>query len=559
MTQTSNTINQLFDEAKNGSPVSQFKLAVELSKDKTNAESIEWAFRLFKQFAYADNAEAQYILGQFYEGEYGEKYLDYMEAFKWYEAAKELGNNDAKNAYQNLWLNKVISYKKKLANKGNNKAIYWMAYCCYKHKAYHVANEWLQKAYMDEKNRSHGVLRLRAYMFSEELGFGETKAACEGDALDCYEKASHRGNPEAQFILGLYLSALGSMGYYKNKKPNYDIAYIHLQRAANNGHKVAQEVLSVFFQKGWGVGQNYVEAFRWMYKAVYSAKMTDNLVIFEDAPTLLAQYYTDKLIFDKPDYKEAMILYTISEKLFSPDTDLAGNIKDVDSKLKPYERREAHLNAIRRYELLQKQGALGPCNDDQLDEIINKILMPDKDKTAADAIIDYKLANAEEDVITISDIAEFKHLDKIKAGFDPNKIKITLIAEEVRNDNDIADFDYFMFSYGKFHDKKRVDVFQTDEYKIHPTERKLLLKLAYHYIQADSAEKAQAIATIIKTSEPTVISLYNRMITSIFPGCYKAKQSNMINRRDGKLKIQLGIDKMWNIQNCIDFKELMKI
>lgn len=562
MTHTSKIITQLFEEAEKGNPTSQFKLAVELSKDKANADSIERSFRLFKQFAYAGNAEAQYILGRFYEGEYGEKYLDYMEAFKWYEKAMELGNTDAINAMQKLNQANIIKKKEALANQGDNKALYWMAYCCYHRRDYKRANEWLEKACRDEK-RSHGVLSLRAYMYSEELGYGQRMNECGWCALDNYQKAAYKGNPEAQFILGEYWSYFGSMGFYnlRNSTPKYDKAYFYYLEAAKCGHKGAQVRLFYLYSKGLGVGQKYVEAFSWLYKAAYSVK-SDTKVFFEGVPFLLAEYYTEKLVFSKPDYKEAMIWYSICEKLYGADPDVAKAITEVNEKLKPSERAAAEIIANQRLKLFNQQGALGPYNDDDLDQIIESMLNPNNAKVPVISLHDEE-ANEEESVdsasIEPSDKPVFKHIDKIMKGFDPTKIKITLIIDEPRKEKNPADFDFYMVSYGKFHDKKRVDVFQSTEFKIHPTERKLLIKLAYHNTQTDNVAKVQAMASIIKASKPTVITLYNRMINSIFPDCFSSVRSNMIDRREGNLKTQLSINKIWNIQNCNEFKELIKI
>lgn len=562
MTHTSKIITQLFEEAEKGNPTSQFKLAVELSKDKANADSIERSFRLFKQFAYAGNAEAQYILGRFYEGEYGEKYLDYMEAFKWYEKAKTLGNTDAINAMQKLNQTKIIKQKEALANQGDNKALYWMAYMCYKHRDYKGAYEWLKKACYDE-HRSHGVLRFTAYMFSADFGQSFYSKSFHADPLDFHNKAANKGNPESLFSVGEYFSAFDEMALYdrKSAKPDYERAYPYYLDAAKSGHKGAQVRLSVAYQKGWGVGQNYVEAFSWMYKAAYSVK-SDTKVFFEGAPYLLAEYYTLKLVFSKPDYKEAMIWYSICEKLYGADPDVAKAITEVNEKLKPSERAAAEIIANQRLKLFNQQGALGPYNDDDLDQIIESMLNPNNAKVPVISLHDEE-ANEEESVdsasIEPSDKPVFKHIDKIMKGFDPTKIKITLIIDEPRKEKYPADFDFYMVSYGKFHDKKRVDVFQSTEFKIHPTERKLLIKLAYHNTQTDNVAKVQAMASIIKASKPTVITLYNRMINSIFPDCFRSERSNMIDRREGKLKTQLSINKIWNIQNCNEFKELIKI
>ncbi len=547
-------VNGLFDKAKLGDTKSQFLLAEELSKDKNNVASMEKAFRLFKQFACAGNPDAQYILGQFYEGEYGICYLDYQEAFNWYKEAKLNNHSEAIKKVKDFEGNeKQQAEKVALANKGDNNAMYWLAYRCYSKGKYREAQAWLKKACSDEI-RSHGVLRLQAYMFSEELGLSGEINSYGGNALDFYQKAAEKGNPEAQFILGEYWSGWNSMGFYRISEGDeeYETAFYYYRMAANNGHKDAQLRLSLLYHNGLGgIGQNYVEAFSWMYKAAYAS--TEFLRY--DAPCYLAEYYTKDWVFTKPNYPEAMIWYTISERLFDRDEERSKLINAVNAKLNPQERVYADQEANRRLNVLTEQGSLGPYSDNELDAIIDIIL-------SANNVSNSNIPDESDiDRMELTDTVEFKHINDVKKAFDPDKIKIKLVVGEAKKEDETPDFKYLVFSYGKHYDKKSIDLFSRSEYKLHQRERNLLMKLAIQNEDNDLEKRSRSIASILKNPglDQTILSCFNRLIVGVFPGCFRYKQSNWVDRNTGTLKIPVNFHDVWNIQSCKEYSNLSKV
>lgn len=150
----------------------------------------------------------------------------------------------------------------------------------------------------------------------------------------------------------------------------------------------------------------------------------------------------------------------------------------------------------------------------------------------------------------------FKEIKSIeKKGFDPSKIRITLIAGKLM---DKTDYDLIGFSYGRLNDKKSKSMFQGKIFKIGPRERKLLIALA---LNSENEVAQRTIIRAVKAAKKgDAISRLNTMLLSVFKGCFREEQSNLIDNDKAELKIKSIIfHDVWNIKDCPDYQECKRI
>lgn len=99
-----------------------------------------------------------------------------------------------------------------------------------------------------------------------ESGCVENKNA--KDAMELYLRAAELNNVEAQFMLGFRYLLGVDMHDLKIVEPNDEKAAMWFQRAAQNGHAMAQCNLGTMYEKGQGgLSQNEKEAQIWFEKA----------------------------------------------------------------------------------------------------------------------------------------------------------------------------------------------------------------------------------------------------------------------------------------------------
>jgi hypothetical protein len=145
---------------------------------------------------------------------------------------------------------------------------------------------------------------------------------------------------------------------------------------------------------------------------------------------------------------------------------------------------------------------------------------------------------------------EFMEAKSIKKGFDPKKVRITLIAGKPMVK---TDYTHIVFSYGSLHDKKSKKLFG-NKYKINHRERKLLIALAFH------GKNEGAIASVIRAAKTDSISRLNTMLVSVFKGCFANTQSSLINNEKARLNIKaITFQDVWNIERCSDYQECINI
>ena len=116
---------------------------------------------------------------------------------------------------------------------------------------YQKALYWFEKASETGHGPAHMYIGL---MHERGLGVRRNLLA----AAEWYKKSIEWSRvTEAHYRLGrLYLHGLGT-------PDNISLAFDLLETAAHKGHRLAQFHMGAIFDQGWGVDQNYVEAFKW--------------------------------------------------------------------------------------------------------------------------------------------------------------------------------------------------------------------------------------------------------------------------------------------------------
>lgn len=116
---------------------------------------------------------------------------------------------------------------------------------------YQKALFWFEKATKTGHAEAHYYIGL---MHERGLGVQQNLLA----AAEWYKKAIQWGRvTDAYYRLGrLFLRGLGT-------PDNVAEAFNYLQTAAARGHRLAQFHMGAVYDQGWGVDQDYIEAFKW--------------------------------------------------------------------------------------------------------------------------------------------------------------------------------------------------------------------------------------------------------------------------------------------------------
>ena len=126
-------------------------------------------------------------------------------------------------------------------------------------------------------------------------------------AFDEYMPLARKGNPEAQFYIGLM--------FHEGKGTQYNLerAFLWLSAAAKKGVPQAQFNLSLMYSKGQGVKKNDLLAFRWMEKAA-------NQELPEALVNLSTFYYSGTVV--KKDAKKVFELLQVASKQDYPEAQI---------------------------------------------------------------------------------------------------------------------------------------------------------------------------------------------------------------------------------------------
>ena len=226
------------------------------------------AFETIRSDAEAGNANALYILAEYYRRGYGVVPVDEKRTSDYYKQSYEAGypvagyevasalpeNADARAEI----LDKVKEKIMDLANNGDVFAqdtvgdMYTNGQCV--EQSYETAAEWCRKA--AEQGYARTQCRL-GYM--HESGHGVEQSYDK--AVEWYQKAAEQGHVAAQCNLGVMYE------YGQGVEQSYETAVEWYRKAAEQGNAIAQFNLGCQYYFSKGVEQSYDKAFEWFRKA----------------------------------------------------------------------------------------------------------------------------------------------------------------------------------------------------------------------------------------------------------------------------------------------------
>ena len=225
-------------------------------------------YKYYKMSAKQGFADAQNVVGLYYEQGLGNLSKNETEAVKWYKKAAEQGLAVAQSNLGNCLyegrgcdVDKVEAVKwfRKAAEQGNMSAQNSLAIClyngegCAENKA--EAFQWYKKA--AEQNIAEAQNMVGRYLTE---GWGGVKKS-EEEAVEWFRKAAEQGNMSAQTSLATCL--YNGEGCTENKAE----AFQWYKKAAEQGDAEAQNNLAYCLYNGEGCAENKAEAFQWFRKA----------------------------------------------------------------------------------------------------------------------------------------------------------------------------------------------------------------------------------------------------------------------------------------------------
>lgn len=235
-----------------------YNLGVMYEKGSYVAQSYEEAIKYYKKASEQNYSDAQNKIGWFYETGKGVS-QDYEEAVKWYKLAADNGNINSIGSLGNLYhggkgiaqdYNQAFKYFKLGADK-NDMLCQSNVGLCY------------QFGHGVEKNETEAI---KFYTLAAEknniwsqkkLGKIYKEKSEENEAAKWYKMAADAGDVESQFILGSHLNGLLP----------FSEAFPYLKKAALNGYADAQFEIGRDYLWGCGNNQNIDQGVKWIQRA----------------------------------------------------------------------------------------------------------------------------------------------------------------------------------------------------------------------------------------------------------------------------------------------------
>jgi TPR repeat protein len=232
----------------------------ELVDAEENFEEQKTIFTKLQEMAKRGDGSSQISLARMYQKGINIKQDDEL-AFYWFQQASNLGYDQAQLIVAESLENgigtdkdhsRALKLYKKLAKKGNAKALYYLG------KMY---NENLATI---DKGLEYGLRAAKKgympaqYLVAQIYHVGNRKFRDLEQAKYWYKKAAQQGNAKAQYNLAnfYYLSKGGDRSFKK--------AFKWYQKAAKQGHVRAQYSLGLRYLLGKGVDKNYEKAAKWL-------------------------------------------------------------------------------------------------------------------------------------------------------------------------------------------------------------------------------------------------------------------------------------------------------
>jgi uncharacterized protein len=300
--------------AEQGEPKAQFFLGFMHDMGFGVPEDDKKALKWYQLSAEQGDSRAQLFTGYIYDFGNGVS-EDNQKAFKWYKLALEQGFKQAKKNIYNLAKNKYPEAIKMLVNDGINGEIKAQEFLA---TMYHYgkgvsqdlkkAVKWYQIAAENEKSKGVRIMDVPVLIWSKNTIYKLAKKNSP-DALKILINDAESGETNAQYILArMYESGQGISQDTKKAVKWYHISYDSaawktpspqdsiynlakknspdalkiLLNDAGNGDIYAQTTLSVMYQIGLGVPQDYHESTKWFRFAAERefSKEKNNTIIF---------------------------------------------------------------------------------------------------------------------------------------------------------------------------------------------------------------------------------------------------------------------------------------
>lgn len=207
---------------------------------KNESEAVKW----YRKAAERGDARGQYCLGDMYK--YGIGVVqDRYEAMNWYAKAAEQGNEKAQQKLNFLLLETRADNMVTVTEDGNN----------IESSFHKIGNQLFSSEYNEKQNTQH--------IEKEEFNLGVESYNNEDyeSAFKHFSKAANQGHADAQYYLGILYE------YGKGVTQSYTLALSWYRKAAKQNHKYALKSIGVMYEFGQGVIQNKSEAIKWYRKA----------------------------------------------------------------------------------------------------------------------------------------------------------------------------------------------------------------------------------------------------------------------------------------------------
>ncbi len=351
----------------------------------------------------------------------------------------------------------------------------------------------------------HDLEALKAYLSQR---YPQSAVRTFKDAYAFFSSLCDSGDPSAWYWCGwLYLKGRGV-------PKDTEEGFAHLLKAAccDTGNNLPLSLLAECYEKGVGVDKNPVEAYIWAL-----------------------------MFFANEDREDADAQTAVLEREISPAA-----------------ARKAEKEARRR-EKLRVEGKLTPeyCLAKAAKYVPKPVVKPEL-QIIGRALIPPEPVQAPEPQEIFPDdphsanILEYKFLSRIRSDkqpFDLGKVRLFIVTDGLKQRQRV-DFSELVVSYAdRGQNRKQMSLFH--KLKVCAQERRLLVKLAI--LASDKHSRERKLMKFIQSADAKALSHLNSMFRALF-GEFAEPGSSMINRKDGTLKVNLGVDRL-NLRQARDYQE----
>ncbi|MDB6064502.1 MAG: repeat-containing protein [Pedosphaera sp.] len=255
-----------------GDPNALYMQASLLSLNGSDAGNMKKAAALLIQAAEQDHAEAQYLLGLYYQEGKGVR-QDYAEAAKWFVKSAKLGNADAAAALGLLYQEglgmeqdhaKALKWYRQGAEGGSSDAEFGLGFCYSEGMGVKENKKEALKWFIKAAEQGHEVA---AYNLGTAYTHGHGAEIDHAEAARWFAQAAEAGSAGAQYSLDVL--------YEKGHGVPQDLAKAAelYEAAAERDDARAQSNLGLLYTNGKGVPQDFQKAVEWYHKAIENGNL----------------------------------------------------------------------------------------------------------------------------------------------------------------------------------------------------------------------------------------------------------------------------------------------